>query len=436
MEGSSWLKVYDGPTFDNETLGMKVEWSIADLANEFARASKVYSDSDRYISARLCEAGKAFLNERVHNVIREAGEAPILSSYSSDGTPIKTVQRMVAADDKHRVVRKGGSGMEYLVERFFVSAKKKFGQPVAAVSFRDPVPMTAGKSAWAIFACGRQFMPTVREMGHRGIAVNHYCWDRAAFSILEKRFQQLHFLLESLPSSSQSQVLDNLLNWFLASGCVCHDGHNSLKWSMLDQMKDAQGLRDLFVAIESVRNSYDMLHDHLPSWIKRRAMFVDARDEEVEQALTLWVALGVESEYADVLANLALRFRNGHLEVARAWEGDDSVWDRVAVAILHVMRFRKFADSRWVTVGRSCRSVVASLLLGLDDLIDMVRSNPCTSQYYIGGYTRLSPSLRRFCGIASFAAYVSDAFLCELLEDDRVIRWLRNNDSRIGPRRS
>ena len=77
-----------------------------------------------------------------------------------------------------------------------------------------------------------------------------------------------------------------------------------------------------------------------------------------------------------------------------------------------------------MTIGAACRTLVAGLMTGLGDLVAAVRRDPSTSEYYIGGFDRLTPTIRQFCAVAAFAAYVSDGFLCEVLEDDRVARCM------------
>ena len=68
----------------------------------------------------------------------------------------------------------------------------------------------------------------------------------------------------------------------------------------------------------------------------------------------------------------------------------------------------------------SCRALVASLLLGLQALVQELLSTEGVSHYYLGGFQMLSESTCRLAVLASVAGYVPDAVLMELLEDDRV----------------
>lgn len=70
--------------------------SIVSLVLSFADVSRNLSSSDRHVAARLCEAGKAFLQERARRVVAEACGHAVLLSYSSDGTPLSTKERFTA----------------------------------------------------------------------------------------------------------------------------------------------------------------------------------------------------------------------------------------------------------------------------------------------------------------------------------------------------
>ena len=48
----------------------------------------------------------------------------------------------------------------------------------------------------------------------------------------------------------------------------------------------------------------------------------------------------------------------------------------LAAILLGVFRFRPLADSRWMAVGDSRRTLVAALLFGLADLVAVVRADP------------------------------------------------------------
>ena len=98
------------------------------------------------------------------------------------------------------------------------------------------------------------------------------------------------------------------------------------------------------------------------------------------------------------------------------------VVQKVSACMLGVFRFRPFTTSRWITVGDSSRSLVASLCLGLQGLVHMIRQSPDTSDYYIHGFGQLDDETLKYAIVAAMSSNVSDAILIELLEDDRLPR--------------
>ena len=71
---------------------------------------------------------------------------------------------------------------------------------------------------------------------------------------------------------------------------------------------------------------------------------------------------------------------DGHrLLVSAKYEDEPTLHEKVTGLLLTVFRFKKFTDSRWCTLGDSSRTLVASLSLGLDALIELIRKDPRTS---------------------------------------------------------
>ena len=91
-----------------------------------------------------------------------------------------------------------------------------------------------------------------------------------------------------------------LQQWRLDRGCCCHDVHNSLKRRTHLIFRDLDLLRDTYVAVAVLRNSYGQLHHHLPDWLLKKVKFVNPEECVAPDELTaLYQALGVE---ADVVA--------------------------------------------------------------------------------------------------------------------------------------
>ena len=382
---------------------------------KYGRASAILSKRDADLVAKLCECGKAFLQLQATNLVHKYMDDPIALSYSSDSTPLTTTERFAIGRKELRVHRRGGSMHEYLVERLFVVAHT--GEK--AVLFKDPVRL-ADKATWCEFIVARQFFPIARELGHRGICVSHYSFDRATFSALDTKFKQLHRhvhaqLARALPA--HEAALLELRDWYVSTPCGNHDAHNGLKWALHERMTDEAFIKDVHIVVESLRNSYDLLVDHLGKWIIASLSF---EDWEFPHQRELWTALGLEPARVDEFVDLQLRFHEGRLKVAASRQDDPNLLESVSTCLLHAWRFRKFTTSRWITAGDTCKSMVLALLTGIESLVRMVRRNPKTSDYYIHGFGRLSEEMKTFMALTAMCSYVSDSFLVAMLEDDRV----------------
>ena len=403
--------------------------SPPNVAQEIARFAQVVLKTDRQDGRRmacLCEAGKHVMEMEISRLVIAAAGAPCLMTYSSDCTPISSKLRTKRKMADHATVtREGQQEHELLVQHAFYRYIDHMGVAHTAVLLRDPLPLTHGKGAWALFSCAADFAKTLRQRGHRGTAIQHYTFDRAAFSALQRMCKQRHIQLAPCfgePSEGTSSVLLNLQEWVVSTGCALHDAHNALKWGLHQQFVNADLMKGLYIVIESLRNSYGQVLSYLGDWIVRSLQFVpDENLPSEEERAVLWTALGLDPTLVDVLAcKLRLQWNGARLQVAASCMDMPDVIETLSSALLGVWHFKKFSDSRWITVGCSCRTLIASLLTGLESLVAFIREDPASSDFHIVGFVRLSPEMKKFSAAAALASYVSDAFLSEMMEDPRL----------------
>ena len=89
--------------------------------------------------------------------MQTADGRPMQCSYSSDGTPIATRLRrhLGSADNPQSQKVVGFQTHEYLVQSCFVRYNDGAGSPHTTVVLGEPVALVHGKSALAMFPCGR-----------------------------------------------------------------------------------------------------------------------------------------------------------------------------------------------------------------------------------------------------------------------------------------
>ena len=406
------------------------ESPVVSLIRKYAGPCQVANKFEFRLLARVGEVVKHFLKRKAAAVISAAANSPILVSYSSDGTPLAAKRRYTAKVNEHISAQRSGMGTdEYLVQHAFYRYYDSQGLPHTAIVLRDPLPLTQGKTAMAIFSAAVEFMPTVREQGHSGITVSHYTFDRAYSSSLGKLFRQYHnhVVEKSAPSTPSASMLCHdkvrpLLDWVVSSACGLHDAHNSLKWSLHWHFNDTELIQKIHVAIESLRNSFDLLYTYLGGWIVDHLSIVDpAQLRPADELRAIWTTLGVEPEVVELLsADLRMTWTGTRLLVSATSFHQGGVVEKVSGALLSLWKFKRFTDSRWISVGISCRTLTAGLLSGLGSLVSRIRACPKASDFHIHGFERLTEEAIHFVVVASVSSYVSEGCLQELLGDSRV----------------
>lgn len=404
--------------------GQEVE--LDKLFRRYAESSLSTSPFDAKQMPRLCEIGKAYLQRKAKELVANAVQAPVLSHYSADGTPLSTKRKVNAKiKDGLTVKRYGKETEEFLVQHGYIRTLDVFGHASTVAILRDPLPLTNGKGALATFSAFKSFFQTPRQLGHRGICIAHYAFDRALLSSVGRLLKQYHKLLApqfAAPQLGKDSGALELLEWVVITGCALHDAHNGLKWAMHGHFQDTDLLSDVYIVVASVRNSYGLLCDHLGRWLHERVMFVpDDQLPPMQGRYELWTALGAEPELAETLAfELRLQWHDGRLEVAASCASLEDLMEKLSGTLLALWAFRQFTTSRWATIGASCRGVAAAILSGFDDLVKVVRKDPRASDYHISGYSKLTTKAKQFVFTAALVAYVCDGFLVELMSDNRL----------------
>jgi hypothetical protein len=208
----------------------------------------------------------------------------------------------------------------------------------------------------------------LKRLGHQGISTSHYCFDRALFSTMERKQLQRHALYHELAGDGGEKVgahaLNDLHDWVVCTACANHDAQNALTWSLMNVSSYDDVVRKLHIAIESLRNSYDLIHARLAKFVQDTLRFDDG-DYDRGEAYRVWVALGVKSDVADALVDLTLKYEGGYARVHVSHVGSVGLYEKVTGAMIVIFKFKRFTDSRWVTVGDCCRSLLAAQHVGL-----------------------------------------------------------------------
>ena len=400
--------------------------AFTDLTHTLAKPSSSHDRDQARKAKKLCVFAYDHLHAGVRSMVMEAGMRPMMFFYSCDGTPIRTTVKESASVGPLKFKREGKQTTEYLAQVCFARYADTAARTNSKCLFSPPIPLTGDKSAAVQFQAGVDMGVSLRAMGHRGIIVQQYCFDRAIEHAMARMFKQLHILQAPRygETKAESEYLQNC-EWVESCGCGLHDAHNSLKWGMHFKSLGPDVLKRVFKVFRAVRNSYDLILKFLPGWIIQTVVWTPAaRCPSPQHQEKVWSMLGVSAELARIIAfdlKMHWDYKDKVLRIDDTWQTRDDAMSEISGALLGVYHFRPFSDSRWVTIGCNCRTLVASLMLGLHSLVDEIRSGAC-SDYDIGQWDCLGKDERRFIAMSSIVSYVSDCACSKLFEDHRVAR--------------
>lgn len=395
--------------------------SVKELFQRFSKPSARFVETSQLRQlAKLTEVTKAYLFSACCSLVRNVSNGhAIFRTYSSDGTPAVLAAQFVKHLRGSKIVRKARQSQEFLMERVCYSTFDERGEKVTRTCFRDPLPLTSGKSSIAQFACCMQW-PTLREHGFMGLAVSHYVWDRAGFVPMANLAKRYHAMIGSEIEGDKAEEA-RLTDWVLANADPLHDLMNAWVWSFRPHFASETCMKDIFIMIASLRNGFDLLVMELMGWLRDKVRFTTtpwSRDRLAEQ----WGLLGVDEDVLEVLLDLRVRWTGSALEVDAEHRESSSLFDELAACLLGVWKLRKFTESRWLSVGPCFRALLASELLGINDLVCRIRRNASHSDYHIGGYGRRTEPIMKMVIIGSISSIVSEALMEDILVDDRVVQ--------------
>ena len=207
------------------------------------------------------------------------------------------------------------------------------------VILSEPTPLTHGKSVPATLAASRANWHTLRQLGHTGCVVEHYCWDRASIVALDRETRKWHLEQDLPPMPAHiSPATARLLEFVLITPCALHDSQNAFRWALWSQFTDKELMRDIYIAIESLRRSQDQIKSHIFQWVGETMRVREDQGEEwVNHRRQLWLDLSVDMETADLLAaDLQLWWDGATLWCLRGAHADGDVWEAIASALIAV----------------------------------------------------------------------------------------------------
>ena len=403
-----------------------------DLDNDSLRRSLVkaslagrsWDHSGMATMARLAMIVKLHQQEKADQLVKDNKHRAVLHHYESDATSYLTdYRRRVYGGGQSGTDRRGKQLSEFLCERSFYLTLAHDGEPSGAVVVVQPRSLSEGTTAEHEYSCACAAFETLKEMGHQGISIAHYCFDRAKLSANADLLVARHELWAGRHRAGGGEPKQPLMDWVVRSGCALHDGSKSLQWSLSTWVYDKAQLKDMYIVIESCRNSYDLLDKFMPQFLAKHMVAVDTPYDRGEVA-AWWRCMGAGADWVDRLVDINPWWHMGQLRVSKTVEGKAVSGDQVAEVLLYIFKFRTFVETRWCTVGHSCRGLVGALSVGLYELALLALDLKGSVDTKLHGIKKITADIKWYAAVGSIATFVPDAFCASVSEDDRLCRRL------------
>ena len=390
-----------------------------------AAASGSMTDADATVALKLSVLLQDFQADRLKRFLSEHSEVPVLVSYSVDPTSIALVDSQRQVHGGSSVTRKGKVLTELLMQSLVLKAHGSSPcKPLIVVGY--PIPLSEGKTAKHIYSASKSFVPRLREEQHNSFAVVHLCADGALLSSLDARMtasRNLYYSDDGDGAVDDDKDLASIKDLFVSSPCLAHSLQNSLKWAVAN-LATEETMKGLHVAIESLRNSFSLIHSHLYAFLSSKVSFRGVVPD-TDAARALWTAVGIEADVLGDFVDIHPVWDGSRLWVSQELEGSEDLLPRLSFLLLKAFRWQRYTQSRFLTLGSSTRALMCSLLLGLDELVRITRDDPACSDYHLHGYSNLTQASRQLALVCAFASYPAEAGLQILLSDDRLAQQLQ-----------
>jgi hypothetical protein len=243
---------------------------------------------------------------------------PVLYSYQADTTSFKTrVQTDTRGNsEQHSLHRRGRELAELLSEKAFLKTIGDDGIAVFMVLCSCARILRDGKTAdvhfTALLEFGRKLI-----LEHRwAITLRHHCYDRAVFEPVMRRVIA-HRAARYAPEMELLGIVERYeqepLDIVTGIACAAHDASNSLKWGVARMLREPTWVDDLFIGIESLRNSYVSLYAHLDEHLAKVVLFDGEQTEDFTRKW--WSFMGVCVSWLDLFAEVRPYSQGGFLHV-------------------------------------------------------------------------------------------------------------------------
>eukprot|EP00971_Amphidinium_carterae_P325251 6455422-Amphidinium_carterae.8 len=283
--------------------------------------------------------------------------------------------------------------------------------------------------ALAAIAVRSPGMRMLSEHGGEKILIYHQVHDRAVSNVFRhcvSGFWASHAGTCAANKGTHAKEMSHLLTWHTSVGCGVHDAHNALRWGHQTALgKNEHVLKAVYIATSALKSSSFGCVLAIGPWLLEvtRERTVDQLPTERELQ-ELYTFLGLPVHVVEVLVDFRCVYSQaeGVYMVASGKRGEQNWLAELSGALLSTFSFTLFTESRWLTVGASCRAVLSAWSLGYFGLLAYMSKRGLVNSYLQAGFEKLDEESMRFILVVAMSSYMPESVQALILKDARLAR--------------
>ena len=261
--------------------------SFRDLFKRLSEVGSTYTQADMEDALKLSYALQRFSLDSLKRLASDHRHRPAILVSMADGwgaSVTKSVSLLYPGTHT-RVTRRGKYRHEFMLERLLYRFVDEDGGAIVGHVFAEPKGLKDGKTAMHFFSAACAW-PTLRSMGHEGVATSVYIHDGALHGPLSSTFQGRHALYySSLDHGVRHAELENT-DWVLTFRCMSHCCSSAVSWGLAD-VRSESAVDNVFIGTAGLRNSSSALHSKVDEFVARYVRFTKERSGSLDNRMTL-----------------------------------------------------------------------------------------------------------------------------------------------------
>ena len=233
---------------------------------------------------------------------------------------------------------------------WFIRVQLPCGSQVRTIVQGRPRGLSKGKTAYVFFTSACEFIPTLREMGSKGIAIQLYVMDKMLFSAFTRPMRARHAAFYSIaePESDDEDCLEDLQiwEWDLFMSCKSHGCSNAVVKSIKHYTEQLFNLKDPHIVIESLRNTSQSLIDKVDDCITTFVKIVDSCHQHCD-VLAFWSFMLVKASLLVLFCDADPVWDGESLSIPRTFTHRREWVTLLRIIILHCLSLDDWSETRW-----------------------------------------------------------------------------------------